>query len=238
MANPLIYGQTLLDQLDTRLGGLSNAFNTDEKFDLINAGKDAVWAVLKSLDQEYFVDDTQATTSGDDDYFAALTTTDREYNLPLKMREIRLIECTTSGYERLRFEQRNLSDPEFVTARASATAQGAGSGRQLFDVYFYAVIGRRKIMFAQYPEVALTIRIWGVAALDDIDDVTDELTEILHPFWRAIVDYAAMLANLSVQNLAMDYAWRQKWEDGIKQIVISAAPRASTNAVMIPDFLG
>jgi hypothetical protein len=238
MAPPQIFGSTLISELDTRLGGLANAFETDEKFDFINSGIGAVWAVLKSLGQDYFVDDTQATTSTDDDYFAALNTTTREYSLPTKVREIRLIECTTSGYEHLKFEQRGMSDPDFVTARNYGTAQGAGSGTPLTRIYYYAVLGRRTIMFAQYPEVALTIKIWAVAALDDIDEATDELTEIMHPFWRGIVDYAAKLANLSVQNLAMDYAWRQQWQETVKQVVMSAAPRASTNAVFIQDFYG
>ena len=237
MANPQIFGQTLHESLVVKLGGLSNAFDTNELLDFLNQSKDAVWSVLRSLGQEYFVDQTQAATSTADDFFQVLSTTVREYDLPPNTRELRMIECTTEGYKHLKFEQRSMSDRDFVEARNWASVQSSATGTGYSGTYLYAVVGRRKLMFAQFPEAALTLQIWRVVALDDLSLET-ELTEILHPFWRAIVDFAAMLANLSLTRTDMDAAWQNQWQLDVRLIAGSAVPRASTAPVFIDDYEG
>jgi len=237
LANPQIFGQTILESLVVKLGGLSNAFDTNELLDFINQGKDSVWAVLRSLGQDYFVDETQATTSANDDFFQVLSTTVREYDLPLNTRELRMIECTTEGYKHLKFEQRSMSDRDFVEMRNWASRQSSTTGTGYSGTYLYAVVGRRKLMFAQFPEAALTLQIWRVVALDDLSLET-ELTEILHPFWRAIVDLAAKLASLSLTRTDMEAAWQNQWQLDVRLIAGSAVPRASTAPVFVQDYEG
>ena len=236
MALPVVYGQTLVDELEIRLGGLSNAFTLEEQLSFLNEGKDAVWGVLYSLDLDFAGEDSQAVTSGDDDYFADLTTTAREYNLPLNCREIRFIECTTDGYEYLQFDQKHISDREFQNARRVATDQGS-SAESFSDTLLYTVFGRRTLMFAQYPPAAIRVKIWYIKALDDLD-IASELTDIIHPFWRKIVDYAAERATLSLSEKQLSREWMDRWRGDVRELAISSGPRASTAPNFIEDYLG
>lgn len=237
MPQPVISGQTLLDDLTVSLGGLSNVFNTDQLMRFVNDGLSEVWAVLRSLDLDYFMDSTQTTASTDEDYFGVLTTSAREYALPADCRDIRLIECTTAGYEGLNFVRRDISDEEFKIVRRGATANLGGDGLADVDHILYAVTGQNTLMFAQYPPAAITLKIWYVKSLPMLD-VDQVLTEVLYPFSRKIVDYATEKALLSTRNAEMAAAWKQSWVDSIKMLAISSGPRDSTGPIYISDYEG
>ena len=237
MSLPIVTGQVLIDSVNLRLGGVSGAFDASDLLDFINDGIGATWAVLKALGEEYFVDDTQSTTpSTEEDYIATIASTSRELDLPPNTREIRLIECTTEGYKHLKFEQRSMSDDEFQARRRSATI--AGSTATSWDgLILFTVVGAKKLLFADYPPATLTLVVWRVTALNYLD-VTDQLTEILYPFHRKVVDYATQKALLSIQRESLSDRWLQQWQLGVRELAIAAAPRTSTNAVYIPDYAG
>lgn len=237
MSLPVISGQTLIDMFYARVGGYGAAFTVNEILDFLNEAKDELWGVLRTLDEDYFVAGSQASTSTDDDYFAALTTSSREVNLPNNCREVRSIEVTTAGYEDWVFEWRNLSDPEFQAERRAATSAGAGCGRQLTDTFFYTILGRRTLMLATYPDAAVTAKIWYVKALDDFD-VDDEITDILHPFSKKLVSFAAERGILSLQDEQLSEEWRKRWKEDVQAIALVAAPRSSTNAEFVTDWEG
>jgi len=232
-----VTGQSLHDDLIIRLGGYQNAFDANSLLSFINEGHAEVWAILKTLDDDYFVEDSQATTSTDDDYLAALTTATREYNLPANVRDIRLIEVTLpAGYEEIRFEYRKMSDPEFIAARKFAAAQGAGTGTQ-DGVYFYTIVGKRTLMLAQYPEAAFTLKIWYVRSLDDIDFVT-EVSEILHPYSKKIVTFALERALKTLQDEALSREWLDAWRSDVTTLVMAATPRDTSGPRFIYLYEG
>ena len=237
MTLPTISGQSLIDSLQTRLGAFASAFDAADMLEFINEAKDSVWSVLRTLDEDYFVASSQASTSTDDDYFAAFTTSSREVNLPNNCREVRFIEVTTSGYEDLEFEFRRLSDPEFQVERKLATLAGSGSGTQQHAKYLYTILGRRTLMLAQYLEAAVTAKIWYVKALDDLD-VDSTLTEILHPFHKKIVTYALERATLALQEEQLSDEWLRRWKDDVRELALSAAPRDSSGPEFVTDWWG
>src|SRR5438309_4037647 len=139
----VLNGQELLDRIKVRLGGLSNAFTPDDLLSFAEDGVQEVWAVLKSFDQEYFGEQSQSTNATDvDTYFATLDSTKREYDLPAGSREIRSIECLTSGATGIVFEQRKFDDPEFQMRRRNSTASGATQS-PLSSSYYFSVFGNK-----------------------------------------------------------------------------------------------
>jgi hypothetical protein len=237
MALPTVSGQSLMDELTIRLGGYAAAFSVDELLSFVNEAKDAVYGVLRTLDEDYFVIPSQVATSTDDDYFAALTTTAREFDLPNGCREVRAIEVITAGYEDVPFEFRNLSDPDFQAERRSGAIAGAGSGRQLSDVYLFTVLGRRTLQLAAYPESAFTVKLWFVKALDDLTP-SDTLTDILHPFTKKISSYATERATLSLQDEQLSNEWLKRWRMDVQELALTAAPRVSTSPEFVSDWDG
>ena len=232
-----VSGQSLHDDLIVRLGGYQNAFDSSSLLSFINEGHAEVWAILKTLDDEYFVEDTQTADSSADDYMAALTTSAREFNLPANVREVRLIEVTApSGFEHVRFEYRKQSDPEFREARALATAQGAGSGTPT-AIYYYTILGKRTLQLASYPEAAFTLKIWYVRSLDDID-FDDVVDEILHPYTKKIVTFALERALKTLQDETLSREWLEAWRDDIRTLVMAATPRDSSGPRFIAEYFG
>lgn len=237
MALPTISGQSLVDDLIIRLEGYAAAYDATSLLSMVNEGKDAVWGVLRTLDEDYFVVSSQATTSTDDDYFAPLTTTVREVNLPNNCREVRMIEVTTPGFEDLEFSFRRLSDPEFELERKLATIAGSGSGRQQHSKYLYTITGRRTLMLAQFIEAAVTAKLWYVRALDDLD-LDGTLTEVLHPFHKAIVTFALERATLSLQDEQLSDGWLRRWRDDVRMLALVAAPRDSSGPEYVTEWDG
>lgn len=222
--------------MSIRLGALSNAFTADQKMSFINSGKDEVWAVLRSLDLDYFTDSSQDTDSTQDDYLIDLTPTVREYTLPKNEREVRMIECLSSGFENRVFEFRPINDPVFQQARRDSTANGpSGTSGTFFTKYYFTIFGNQ-LMLAAYPEAALKLKLWYVAAIDDV--AIDSFPNILFPFSRKIVDYAVQLAMLTAQNTEMAVGWLTLWKEDIKVLAITSGPRSSTNAIYVTDYLG
>lgn len=236
MTLPNLSGQNLLDSLRIRMGGLSNAFTTDQYFSFLNEGKDEVWAIVRSLELDYFADSSQPTDNTKDDFFLQLSTTVREYDLPTNLREVRFIECTTQDFQDREFTYRDISHPDFKRIRRESDALGSNSGVNAFtDHYIYTIFGTQLIL-AQFPEANLNITIWYIKAIDDIS--VDDFPEILFPFNKKIVDYAAKKATLAAQNLEMEAAWKDDWAESIRLLAISAGQRQAADPQFIADYFG
>ena len=230
-------GQTLLDAVRLDLGAYANAFTEDQLLYFINRGADETWAVIRSLDLDYFGDSSQTSDAGEEDYFATITPAAREYPLPPNCREPRFIECLTSGFEDRRFIYRKFEDPIFQAARRISTATGASAtdlASQLGE-YYYTILGI-KFILAQYPETTLDLKIWYIKANDSIS--VESFPQILSPFASAIADYATERAVKSTQNVALDADWMQTWKATIQTLALSAGPRTSTDPIFVSDYLG
>jgi hypothetical protein len=100
----------------------------------------------------------------------------------------------------------------------------------------YSVIGRKKLIFAEFPPDNMDVRCFFVEAIDDFD-VGDEITEIAHPYVRKIVEYACQLAELSISDETLSDRWMMRWKDSVKTIALAAFPR-SQGQVFVEDFIG
>jgi hypothetical protein len=230
MTLPVVSAQSLVDDLRARIGGISNAFDMEELVSFVNEGMNEVWKELKGLKRNYFVKSTQATDGTADAYFAALTTTTREFTLPADLREIRSIVVTSpSGYEDVKFTRRSISSDEFIEAEKSATIQGSSSNAGI-DEYIYDIINEKTLVLAQFPEAAFVLKIRFVFALPDLvlGDATSLLTAILHPWQYKILDFAAKRAVLSKHNESLTEEWRREWRAAVLSIASGAADRDAT----------
>lgn len=234
MSNPTTTGQDLIDSLRIRLGGLANAFTVDKCLSLLNDGVTEVWSVIRSLDGDYFGASSQDTTSANDDFFLDLSATVREYDLPKNCRELRAIECLAVGFEDRVFQFRRFDDPEFQAARRFSTAGGASASSSIAN-YLYTIFGNQ-FLLAQFPEATLKLKLWYIKSIDEID--TTAIPEILFPFNKKIVDYAAERAMLSTQNESLSQAWMVEWKDDVRTLAMSTGSRTSTNATFASDYLG
>ncbi|MCI0349003.1 MAG: hypothetical protein L0Z53_06215, partial [Acidobacteriales bacterium] len=163
---PAITGQILIDKCKTRMGGYANAFSSADILEAVNEAKDEVWAILKDLKKNYFVVQSQSTTPGNEDFFDKLSTTVRDYVLPTRFREMRMIECITTGFEHLAFNEMDFASPEFQQERRESSLTGVGVKGA--SEYMYAIVGN-KFSLAQFPEAAsLDLRLWFVEAIPDL----------------------------------------------------------------------
>lgn len=230
--NPRKSGQDLIDELRISLGGLSNAFTPDQYLYFVNLGVSEVWAVIRVMDLDYFADSSQDLDNTQDDFMVDLSTTVREYALPLNCREIRAIEVVTPAFTDRIFEYRKFDDVDFMTARREATGLGNSTSN---GFYYYTIFGTQ-FMLAQFPEAPLQIKLWYIKSIDEV--TVNTFPEILFPFNKKIVDYAAKKAILSTRNLDMAAAWKTEWMDSVRMLAMTVGARESTNAIVIQDFLG
>src|SRR5690349_20818306 len=108
----VITGQDLLDQVNGKVGAYANVLDSENVMKFINEGKDAVWSILKNLDDDYFNTSSQATDNTQNNYFATLVLGQRQYTLPADFKEIRFIEASApSGYGDTKFIYKPMSDP-------------------------------------------------------------------------------------------------------------------------------
>lgn len=235
MAITQLTGQDLIDLTKARLGGYQNSLDTEVLMSHINEGKDEVWGLLKSLDDQYFVVQSQATTSTADYYFSSLSTALREYTLPSDFREVKLIEVTTSGYTDVRFVYRDAHHPDFAEARRAANYDNTPSNSSC--VYYYTIYGKSTFALANYPEAAITLRLWYVRALADYE-AADTVDEILLSFAKKIAEYAAMKVMLLQQDQPQFEEWQKVWRQDILSIATSANNRNQSDIETAVEFEG
>ena len=236
MAQPVISGQSLHDELLTRIGGYANAFNSDELMSFINEGMHEVWKELKSLRRNYFVVTTQATDSALSTYLAALSTSTREFTLPEDLREIRAIAVSSpAGYEWVEFTRKDISSPEFLAAQRDATAGGSAASQGL-DEYLYDIINERTLVFAQFPQAAFVLAIRYVYALPELT-LGVALDGIISPWHFKILDWAAKKAVLAKHNETMTDEWRDEWRAATLSIASGASQRDTATPQVVVGFM-
>jgi hypothetical protein len=229
-------GQDLLDLLNDHLGGYQNATTEAEKLRRLNEGKDRVWEIIRQDKKDYFIQSSQATTAADDNYFATLTTTEREFDLPDDFQEMKLIEVTTSGYEDREFIEKPLAHPDFQAARRTATAQGSSQPSSI-DTYMYAIVGKKTMMFAQYLEAALTLKLWYVRSIPDFE-LAETIDEILFPYSKKIAEYAAKRILAKLQDEPQSMLWDKEWRESVQSLVANTSDRADDINNVAIDFIG
>jgi len=227
-------GQDILDRIRVRLGSLANVFTTDQLLSFAEDGMQEVWAVIKSFDQDYFGDQSQNTDStAEDTYFATLSTSTRDYELPQGCREVRGIQCLTSGFEYIRFFQVPFESNDFQRARRAATASGSNHAG---GEYHFTVFGTRLVL-AEFPEANVDIQLWYIKSLNKLA-VDTVISDILYPFSGKIVEYAVQKATASAREAEMTVVWQQQWKQSVVTLGESTGPRASVTPMFIDDYFG
>lgn len=236
-AFPSMTGQQLMSVLDINLGGYKNAVTTSQKWEFLNAGKDEMWMILKQLDENYFVIDSQAVDATQTNYFGPLNTTTREYTLPTDCRDILFIECTAPiGQEFTKFVKSSITSPEFREARQNATANNnQGSSIITLDVYHYDVIGKLTFKLAEFPQQAFTLILTYVRALPVIN-AASTIDEILSPWTRKIADYAVQRVML-LKDPGAWQTWVATWRSDVQQTMQSAG-RSDADPRIVQDYVG
>lgn len=232
---PALTGQDLVDMANDRLAGYQNGVDSGPLLSFLNEGKDEIWALLKNLNEEYFVTPSQAVDATQPYYFAPMDPTARTFQLPTDLREIKFIEVNTPSYTEMEFAYKDITDTEFRDARRSASTQNNSSDNAC--TIYYTILGKNQMVTAQFIPTAITITLWYVRAIADFE--TDQtVDEILYPYTKKIADYAVKKAMLSLQDPAQFSAWVSEWKQDVITVQNSAAGRNSADATYVDDFCG
>jgi|SRR6185369_3871320 len=231
MAVDSLVGQDVIDLANGRLSGYANAVSQDDLLGFLNEAKDSVWNILKNLEDEYFITPSQATNAAGSYYFPALNATTREYALPTDLREIKFIECLTPGFTGLTFAFRNLTDGDFRSLRRGAN-DGTTAITNNPETILYTVVGKKTIVFADYPPAALTLQIWYVRSIPDFE-AADPVDEVLYPYSKKIASYAAKAIMLATQDATQFQMWSAKWREDVIEIAQGADGRNGSDPVFV-----
>lgn len=228
-------GQDLVDLATDRLGGYGNLPSTSQLLGFLNEAKDEVWAILKSLNTEYFALATQASDPAQLNYFGPMVTNKRQYTLPADFREMNLFLVADPAYAQTKFTFKKLQDRDFQDALKSANVD---SSLTPTTEYFYTILGKDQLLLAQYPEVQFNLPvIYYVRNLLDFE-TGDTLDEILLPYSKKIANYTVMKVLLTAQDQDQFEEWRKSWKDDILLIATSGGPRNQADPEFVMDFLG
>lgn len=230
MAVDELIGQDLITLANARLAGYQNAVSQDDLLGFLNEAKDSVWAILKALNDEYFLQFSQSTNAAASYYFAPLTTAAREYDLPGDFREIKFIECLTAGFTGIKFMYRDPIDEEFRATRRGANDTSSNSNPNP-DVILYTIVGKNQFVLADYPPTTLRAILWYIRSLPDFE-ASDAIDQILFPYSKKIADYAAKRVLLSNQDLPAFQAWSVQWREDVIEVAQGAGPRNQAD----PEF--
>jgi hypothetical protein len=214
------------------LGGFGNLPDPDDILLLINEAQTRVYTVLKQAREDWFMQSSQATSADADNYFPALDPAKREFDLPLDFVEMRFMEVTDQSLSTIDFLQRPISHRDFKEARRIASGSGAGGPR---SEYFYDIIGRRTLMFAQWPETAMTLRLWYIRSLPQITD-EDLLEDIMHPYATLLATWVIKRLMLGVQEHESFDRWEREWKEDVRQAEVGARGRDTTGPHCVEDF--
>ena len=235
MAVDKLNGQDIIDMANARLAGYQNGIDADALLSFLNEGKDEIWALLKNLNEEYFVTPSQTTDSTALNYFPTLDPTKRQFTLPEDLREIKFIEVTTSNYTQLKFVYKDITDDEFRDARRDASTQNDASNS--CSEIWYTVVGKDQMLLAQFPPAAISLTIWYVRSLADFETDQD-VDEVLYPYSKKIAEYGAKKTMLALQDPGQFSLWISEWKQDVITVQNSAAGRNSADPVFTDDFWG
>jgi hypothetical protein len=216
--------------LNDHLGGYQGSIDTRQAMTFLNEGKDEVWMILKTLNEQYFIVPSQATDSSADYYFGPLSNTVRQYTLPEDFREMKFIEVITQGYTDLRFIYTNLINEGFRRQRESANDSLTPEPNQ--EQFLYTIIGKDQFVMADFPPTTITLTLWYVRGLPDFE-MSDQVTEILFPYLKKIAMYASKLAMASDMDQNQWNIWKTEWKDSVIQICQGGAPRNQSDALFV-----
>lgn len=235
MAPRTLVGQDLIDLANDLMAGYQNGVDSRALLSYLNMGKDEVWALIKTLKDEFFQKVSQSTDSTADFYFPPLTPGVREYTLPSDLHSIDFIECLTANYTSAKFVYRKPTDPDFRAARMAATADPTSTAQP--NVFLYTIVGKDQFMLADYVPTTLTISLWYTRSLADFE-ASDEIDEIVFPFGKKIAEFAVKYAMLGLQDQAQFAAWKGEWRDSVIGLMQGAAPRNESDPTFVADFYG
>jgi hypothetical protein len=235
MAQRALVGQDLIDLANDLMAGYANGVDSRALLSYLNMGKDEVWALIKTLKEEYAQAFSQSTDPTADFYFPQLVPGTRQYDLPSDLHSIDMIECTTPDYTSAKFVYRKPTDPDFRNARMSAT--GEPNSTMQAGTFFYTIVGKNKFMLADYPPTTLTLTLWYTRSLPDFE-ASDTIDEIVFPFGKKIAEYAVKFAMLGLQDASQFSMWERTWRESVITLMQGAAPRNESDPTFVQDFTG
>ena len=199
----------------------------------INRAKDRVWTDVRKVKDDYFIIrrtslDGSLTILGESysasGFAIAAGTTD--YTMPHDLVELKLIQVITSGYEHVRFQMADLTDPGF--RRAMEVTENTAP-----NVFYADLVGERTMVIAPKSDTALDLRITYVRKLADLSDDSDEL-EMPDPLYLAVEAYATSHAMMEDRD-PNSTVWELRGQRLVADFV-GAIARQTQNPRLVRDF--
>lgn len=199
-------------------------WSDSELLALLNEGIHDLWRRTKDLYQDYHytVDATNVSMVA-----SATTLT----GVPADVSIVTGLEPRSlSTYRALQFEHRRYTDPAMQSSR-SATAMDPLSGGTIY----FAITGAGAPIAAPVIYVAPSVSATVPLRLIYIPTITDRATGDINPIPgesdRALINWTlAHTINKDKDSAVPDRAWMAAYEDEVKKIVISLAPRQEADS--------
>lgn len=223
--------QSVVTKFDALMGVGHDEFLSDKKIALLDMAKDEVWKVLvgSSAQENWFVDSSQSTSSGQNDYFAPLVVTAREFFLPPDFHQMRTVEVTTASKENIRFVKGRLHDEDFRRERAS---QQSFQNEVLFDIIGPAP---GKLFLSLFAPSALALRLWYIqhpTAWAALGSSADEFPTSYHGF---IAEWAVMRGILGLGDPRFQ-AFTMQWSERLER-QLTTYNRDSSGVEVVEGFM-
>ena len=222
---------TVVTKFDALMGRGRDNFLPDTKVALLDMAKDEVWKILvgSSAQENWFVDFSQSTSSGQNDYFGPLSVSVREYFLPPDFHHLRTIEVTTTNKEHIRFNKGRMHDEGFRQERGN---QQSFQNEVQFDI-----IGSSpgKMFLSLFPPSALELKLWYIqhpTTWASLGSSADEFPASYHGF---IAEWAVVRGILGLGDSRFG-AFASEWSQRLER-TLTTYNRDSSGVEVVEGFL-
>ena len=174
-----------------------------------------------------------------------MTISDREYDLPKDLAELRFIEVTGPvGFEEWVFEKKAMNSNSFRAVRISTTAAGsstdslASAGTLLYDIIGPNSTGRQRIVLASFPPAALVLKLWYTRTVPDFTvpkTDAETLVTFLQPYIGIILTYAAK-SLLRLEDAGIAKEWEKDWREDLRRTVAASSDRSEADPEVVEEF--
>ena len=214
--------QTILAGVRLRLGpGSWQMFPEILLIMAVNEGKNELVRMMRGVREDYFqttaTGTISATTAGN-----ASTIT-----LPSDFSELKTLQISTSGYERIDFQPMDQADIRWKDALLEGGDFASGYGR-----FYYDVLGNESIVLVPGSDIALSYSLQYIKRIADLSLLASEATGIHDDF----VDYIITYAVTEAMRFAGDDRFAL-YKGKLSELAVSMVGSAGSRQVFHPKYV-
>lgn len=225
----------LFPLFDSIAGNRSDNIGPEQKAALLNAAKTEFWKIMTGwqVQANWFVVQSQNSSSGDPDYFGPIDTAQREYNLPTNFHHLRAINLVPPEPTGVVFERSSIDNQHFAQQRQLSLGNTTPRSTIMYDI-----VGANpgQMVFAAYPTKPLNVVLWYVKKPDAWSSPQASIAEFPEESHIMICEWAAKRLLLGLT----DAKWAEfatQWDREVSRWAMLIG-RDSTGPNIVRGFTG